>query len=102
MPKVIVTSLKSTQVFEIEENKTILDLSRQGNINIEGSCNGSMACSTCHIIVDKNWIAKLPPPCIDEKEMLSLLPKFNQNSRLGCQIVVTKKLSGLKFSVPED
>ena len=102
MPKVIVSDKSSTHSFEIEENRTILDLSKQENIDIEGSCDGSMACSTCHILIDKDWINKLPAPCIDEKEMLSLLTNYNKNSRLGCQIIITKKLNGLKFSIPRD
>ena len=41
-------------------------------------------------------------PCIDEREMLSLLPDYTENSRLGCQIVITDKLEGLQFSLPKD
>ena len=76
------------------------DLSKIENIAIEGSCDGSMACSTCHVIIHKDWLTKIPAPCIDEKEMLSLLPNFTKNSRLGCQIVITEKLEGLQFSLP--
>ena len=102
MPKVLFVNSDTIQTFDIEENKTILDLARKENIDIEGSCEGSMACSTCHILINKDWVNKLPLPCIDEREMLSLLTNFKENSRLGCQIVITKKLNGLKFSIPED
>ena len=101
MVKVVFSNKKITKTFKIESNKTILDLSRIENIAIEGSCDGSMACSTCHVIIHKDWVAKLPPPCIDEKEMLSLLPDYTENSRLGCQIVITDKLEGLTFSLPK-
>ena len=61
-----------------------------------------MACSTCHIIVEKSWLSKLPPPCIDEKEMLMLLSNYSDKSRLGCQIRLTKNLDGLEFKIPEE
>ena len=100
MVKVIFSDKSITKTFHIESNKTILDLSRIENIGIEGSCDGSMSCSTCHVIIHKDWISKLPLACTDEKEMLSLLPNYTENSRLGCQIVITDELEGLQFSLP--
>ena len=102
MVKVLYSKKNSIKTYNIESNKTILDLSRIENIAIEGSCNGSMACSTCHVIIHKDWLAKIPAPCIDEKEMLSLLSDYTENSRLGCQIVITEQLEGLQFSLPKD
>ena len=102
MVKIIYLNNSVSKTFKIEKNKTILDLAKQENIAIEGSCDGSMACSTCHVIIHKDWITKLPAPCIDEKEMLSLLPNYFESSRLGCQIVLTDLLDGLKFSLPKD
>ena len=60
MVKVLYSEKKIIKTFKIESNKTILDLSRIENIAIEGSCDGSMACSTCHVIIHKDWLAKLP------------------------------------------
>ena len=102
MVKVLFSQKSIIKTFKIDKNKTILDLSRKESLSIEGSCNGSMACSTCHIIIHKDWIGKLAPPCVDEKEMLSLLPNYNKNSRLGCQVVITDKLDGLQFSIPKE
>ena len=102
MVKVLYEEKNIIKTFNIERDKTILDLSRIENISIEGSCDGSMACSTCHVIIHKDWLTKIPKPCIDEKEMLSILPNRTKNSRLGCQIVITDKLDGLQFSLPED
>ena len=102
MIKVLYSEKNIIKTFKIESNKTILDLSRIENIPIEGSCDGSMACSTCHVVIHKDWLTKIPEPCIDEKEMLSLLPNYTKNSRLGCQIVITDKLDGLQFSLPKD
>ena len=103
MVKVIFKERSSIKTFDIDEHRSILDLSKgEKDINIEGSCQGEMACSTCHILIDEEWVDKLPSPCIDEKEMLSLLPNYCRNSRLGCQIVITKDLNGLQFCIPED
>ena len=102
MVKVLYSEKNITKTFNIESNKTILDLSRIENIAIEGSCDGSMACSTCHVIIHKDWLAKIPEPCLDEKEMLSILPNYTKNSRLGCQILITDQLEGLQFSLPKD
>ena len=97
----IIKKAKRTE-FLADENITILDLARKNKIDIEGSCDGSMACSTCHIKIEKKWHDKLPPPCIDEKEMLILLDNYSDKSRLGCQIKLTKNLDGLEFTVPEE
>ena len=102
MVKVLYSNNSTTKTFKIKKNKTILDLAKQENIAIEGSCDGSMACSTCHVIIHRDWITKLPDPCVDEKEMLSLLPNYYENSRLGCQIILTDLLDGLMFSLPKD
>ena len=102
MVKVLYEEKNIVKTFKIESNKTILDLSRIENLPIEGSCDGSMACSTCHVIIHKDWLGMLPKPCIDEREMLSLLPDYTENSRLGCQIVITDKLEGLRFRLPKD
>ena len=86
----------------VKENQNILEISRKENLDIEGVCEGSMACSTCHIIVDNKWYDKLKPPCINELEMLELLPNFQKNSRLGCQVIITKNLDGLICKTPKE
>ena len=79
---------------------TILDIAQKNGIDIEGSCEGSLACSTCHIIVDKDWYSKLDKPSWDEDDMLDLATGLTLTSRLGCQIILTDKLDGLKISLP--
>ena len=86
----------------VHEKQNILEISRKENIDIEGACEGSMACSTCHIIVDNKWYGKLKPPCINETEMLELLPNYQKNSRLGCQVIITKKLDGFIYKIPKE
>ena len=68
---------------------------------MECACSGVAACSTCHVIVDKEWFDKLPPAEEDELDMLDLAWGVTDTSRLGCQIRFTKKLDGLCVTLPE-
>ena len=86
----------------VEEGTSILDVARKQDIDIEGSCEGSLACSTCHVFIDENWINKLSPANEDEKEMLGLLPDIKKNSRLGCQVILTKNLDGIVITIPNN
>ena len=100
MVKVLYEEKNIIKTFIIESNKTILDLSRIENIPIEGSCDGSMACSTCHIIVEKEYFEKLPDPSEEEEDMLDLAWGLTHTSRLGCQIIINDGLDGMKVKVP--
>ncbi len=81
---------------------SVLDVARENNIAIEGACEGSMACSTCHVIVDKNWYRKLEELSEDEEDMLDLAFGLTRTSRLGCQIEITEELDGLVVSLPKE
>ena len=63
----------------VSEGSTILEVARKHNINIEGSCEGSLACSTCHILIEKKWFCKLSPANEEEKELLGLLPDIKKH-----------------------
>ncbi|MBL8834321.1 MAG: 2Fe-2S iron-sulfur cluster binding domain-containing protein, partial [Rhodospirillales bacterium] len=67
---------------------------------LEGACEGSLACSTCHVIVDKDDYERLPEATEDEEDMLDLAFGLTHTSRLGCQITITDELDGLKVSLP--
>jgi len=69
-------------------------------VDIEGACEGSLACSTCHVIVDAEWFEKLGDPTEDEEDMLDLAFGLEKTSRLGCQIVMSDELDGLVVKVP--
>ncbi len=81
---------------------SILEIARKFDIDIEGACEGSLACSTCHVVVDPAWFAKLEEPTEDEEDMLDLAFGLTATSRLGCQIIVTDKLDGLTVSLPAE
>ena len=80
---------------------SILEIAQENGIELEGSCEGSMACSTCHVIIDPSWYGKLENASWDEDDMLDLTSGLTLTSRLGCQIVLTNKLDGLIVSLPE-
>ena len=103
MPKVIF-ELPSGEQREVnaEPGKSLLVAAQQNDIDIEGACEGAMACSTCHIIVSEDWFEKLPDASEEEEDMLDLAYGLTRTSRLGCQITVTEDLDGLVIRVPDE
>ncbi|HUC60999.1 MAG TPA: ferredoxin family 2Fe-2S iron-sulfur cluster binding protein [Alphaproteobacteria bacterium] len=79
---------------------SILEIAHRNNVDIEGACEGSLACSTCHIIVEPEWYDLLPEPSEDEEDMLDLAFGLTKTSRLGCQIKITEELDGLTVRLP--
>ncbi len=80
---------------------TVLEVAHQNDIDIEGACEGSMACSTCHVIVDPEWFDRLAEPSEEEEDMLDLAFGLTRTSRLGCQIVIRDEFDGLTVRLPE-
>ncbi len=80
---------------------SVLEIAHRNDIDIEGACEGSLACSTCHVILDAKDFTRLPEPSEDEEDMLDLAWGLTQTSRLGCQIVMTEDLDGLTVSLPD-
>ncbi|CAD2104713.1 adrenodoxin-type ferredoxin, putative [Plasmodium vinckei brucechwatti] len=79
---------------------SILKVAHENNINIEGACEGFCACSTCHVIIDKQFYELLPEAQDNELDMLELAPCITETSRLGCQVKLTKELDGIKVQLP--
>ncbi len=79
---------------------SVLEVAHKHGIDIEGACEGSLACSTCHVIVDPKWFGRLAEPTEDEEDMLDLAFGLERTSRLGCQIVITEALDGLVVRLP--
>ena len=79
---------------------SVLEVAHKHGVDIEGACEGALACSTCHVIVDPAWIGKLARPTEDEEDMLDLAFGLEKTSRLGCQLVVTEALDGLVVKLP--
>jgi 2Fe-2S ferredoxin len=79
---------------------SVLEVAHKHGVDIEGACEGSLACSTCHVIVDPAWFGKLAKPTEDEEDMLDLAFGLEKTSRLGCQIVIGEALDGLVVKLP--
>src|SRR5258708_6903664 len=80
---------------------SVLEIAHRNNIDLEGACEGSLACSTCHVVVDPEWFDVLNEPTEDEEDMLDLAFGLTHTSRLGCQIRMTEELDGLTVSLPQ-
>lgn len=78
----------------------LLDVARRNGLPLEGTCNGDLACATCHVIVAADWFANLPPAQDEEEDMLDLVADARRTSRLACQIVLTPALDKLSVSLP--
>ena len=81
---------------------SVLEIAHRNAVDIEGACEGSLACSTCHVIVAAEWIGKLNEASDDEEDMLDLAFGLTRTSRLGCQIIITQDLDGLTVSLPPE
>ena len=79
---------------------SVLEIAHKNGIDIEGACEGSLACSTCHVIVDPDWYDLLKEASEDEEDMLDLAFGLTATSRLGCQIIITEELDGLVVRLP--
>ena len=78
----------------------IMQLARAAGLPVLGECNGSLACATCHVIVDDAWTAKLPPISEEEDAMLDTVFDLTPTSRLSCQIRLIDALDGLRVRLP--
>jgi ferredoxin len=85
---------------EAEAGTTLLALAQAKAMPLEGTCEGQMACSTCHVIIAPEWFDKLPSASGDEEDMLDLAAGVARTSRLSCQIVLTDELDGLELRIP--
>ncbi|PHK96927.1 2Fe-2S ferredoxin [Pseudoroseomonas rhizosphaerae] len=79
---------------------SVLEIAHKHDVDIEGACEGSLACSTCHVIVDEAWFGKLNGPTEDEEDMLDLAFDLQETSRLGCQLIMSEELDGLVVKLP--
>ena len=85
---------------EGEAGQRLLDVAWEAREPLEGACEGVMACSTCHVIVDAADFERLPPASEEEEDLLDLAAHATRTSRLACQIMMTKKLEQLTVRIP--
>jgi len=78
----------------------LLEVGQAAGMPLEGTCEGQMACSTCHVIVSPDWFDKLPAATCEEEDMLDLAADVARTSRLACQIALTEALDGMVVRIP--
>lgn len=81
---------------------SVLEIAHTNNIDLEGACEGSLACSTCHVIVSPEDYERLTEATEDEEDMLDLAFGLTRTSRLGCQIIMSEELDGLTVRLPAE
>jgi len=87
---------------EAKAGDRLLDVAQNADQPLEGTCEGQMACSTCHVIVAAEDFAKLPPAVEEEEDMLDLAADATRHSRLACQIWLDETLDGLTVTIPSN
>lgn len=83
-----------------DPGERLLDAAQRAGQPLEGTCDGDMACATCHVVVTPEDFGRLPPASADEEDMLDLAYNTTRTSRLACQIRLTEALDGLTVRVP--
>src|ERR1700756_998638 len=102
MPKMVFIERDGTsREVDAPLGASVLDVARRHDIDIEGACEGSLACSTCHVIVEPEWYDLLNEASEDEEDMLDLAFNLTKTSRLGCQMSIAEQLDGLTVRLPE-
>ena len=87
---------------EAEPGQRLLDVAWAAREPLEGACEGAMACSTCHVIVDAEDFEKLPPASEEEEDLLDLAAHAARTSRLACQVILTRDMESLSVRVPAE
>ena len=98
--KIIATDRQGKEhTLEGRDGWTVMEILRDGGLDIAAECGGACACATCHIYVNNGWLEKLPPRSDGETDMLDMALAVEPNSRLSCQIVCSEALDGIKVTV---
>jgi len=102
MPKMTFISADGQTRREVEAplGLSVLEIAHRNDIDLEGACEGSLACSTCHVVVEGDWYDRLDESTEEEEDMLDLAFGLTHTSRLGCQIRMTEELDGLTVTLP--
>lgn len=88
---------------DAQDGLSVMEVAVDNDVEIEAACEGSLACATCHMIVeDESWYEKLDGPSEDEEDMLDLAFGLTKTSRLTCQIRVNDEIDGIRFRVPDE
>ena len=102
MTRVRFVSADGSSIREVDAapGERLLDVAQADGQPLEGTCEGQMACSTCHVIVAPEDFEKLPPASEEEEDLLDLAAHVGRTSRLSCQIMLTEDLDALTVQIP--
>jgi 2Fe-2S ferredoxin len=101
MPKItFIFADGAEKTVDVPSGISVLEVAHKHSVPLEGACEGSLACSTCHVIVDPAWYGKLKTATEDEEDMLDLAFGLTHTSRLGCQIMMSDALDGIRVTLP--
>lgn len=90
-----------TIVCEAQVGARLLDVAHAAGVPLEGSCDGALACATCHVVIAAEWFDRLEPARFDEEDMLDFAPHVTRRSRLACQIHLRAEQDGLVVHLPQ-
>jgi ferredoxin, 2Fe-2S len=102
MPRVVIIDrFGLRREFDIASGLSLLKFARAESLDIEGECSGSLACSTCHVVIDPAWFGKLGDASEEEQDMLDAVAVgLTATSRLGCQVRISDDLDGIVVHMP--
>ena len=103
MPKITyIEHSGKKHTIDVANGLSIMEGAVQNNIQgIDADCGGAMACATCHVYVKEEWFNNLPQKEQGEEDMLDMAFEPKKNSRLSCQILVSKELDGIVVDLPK-
>lgn len=102
MPKItFITRAGERLDIDAQRGLSVMEIARDADLGIEGTCDGSLACATCHVVVDPDHAGRLKPASDEEEDMLDLAFGLKPTSRLGCQLVMSDDLDGLVVTIPD-
>lgn len=90
------------KVCEAKTGQSLLEVAHKYDLDLEGACEASLACSTCHLYIEQNFLDQLPIATEEEEDMLDLTYGLKATSRLGCQIILNDKLNGIRVHLPAE
>lgn len=101
MPRVVFTQKgRESVTINARIGQSLLDAARENDIDLMGNCDGAMACGSCHVIIDDEWLSKIEKPCEQEEDVLDIVFGVTQNSRLGCQVFISDEIDGIVVQIP--
>ena len=97
---ILVDESGAERPLDVPSGLSVMEVLRDAGYAIDGECNGSLACATCHVWVDEAWFERLSEPKEAEEDMLDVAFNLRPTSRLSCQIMVAPDLDGLRVRIP--